>query len=54
MIGLYAMGSPNVVKVYLALEEMGLAVHGPSTSMSLPRRSLAPSSSSLARTPRYR
>ena len=24
MIDLYAMGSPNVVKVYVALEEMGL------------------------------
>jgi glutathione S-transferase len=24
MIDLYAMGSPNVVKVYIALEEMGL------------------------------
>src|ERR1700693_2513836 len=29
MIDLYAMGSPNVVKIYIALEEMGLpyAVH---------------------------
>jgi hypothetical protein len=29
MINLYAMGSPNVVKIYIALEEMGLpyAVH---------------------------
>src|SRR5262249_20669191 len=25
MIDLYAMGSPNVVKIYIALEEMGLA-----------------------------
>ena len=24
MIDLYAMGSPNVVKIYIALEEMGL------------------------------
>ena len=29
MIDLYAMGSPNVVKIYIALEEMALpyAVH---------------------------
>jgi GST-like protein len=27
MIDLYAMGSPNVVKIYIALEEMGLAYH---------------------------
>src|SRR3984957_12694675 len=27
MIDLYAMGSPNVVKIYIGLEEMGLAYH---------------------------
>jgi hypothetical protein len=37
MIDLYAMGSPNVVKIYIALEEMGLPYTSSSSSTPTPR-----------------
>jgi GST-like protein len=53
MIDLYAMGSPNVVKIYIALEEMGLpyTVHPVDV---FAEGSSAPNSSSSTPTPRCR
>ena len=54
MIDLYAMGSPNVVKIYIALEEMGLAYTVHPVDVFAEGQFSAPSSSSSTRTPRCR
>ena len=53
MIELYAMRSPNVVKIYISLEEMGLR-YAVLRSTSLARSSSSPNSCSSTRTPSYR
>jgi len=53
MIDLYALTSPNVQKIFIALEELGLA-YKLIPSMSGKASSTSRNSSSSARTPRSR